>query len=112
MVNFMRGDGSSKHWEKVFRDHPTFLRKSYRVYTDAKKRLNRDFVKSDNSQKKQKDQKRVGKEREPTEIEDLICQLEADQEHCALAADRLVSGLLDKIKSNKRPRLDSTTDEG
>lgn len=52
LVNFMRGDGASKHWEKVFRDHPTFLRKSYRVYTDAKKRLNRDFMKSESSMKK------------------------------------------------------------
>lgn len=78
LVNSIRSDGSSKHWEKVFRDHPTFLRKSYRVYNDAKKRLKREFVSSDSSQKKQKEQKRVVREREPTEIEDLICQLEAD----------------------------------
>jgi len=49
LVNFIRGDGSTKHWEKYFRDHPTFLRKSYRVYIDAKRRLNREYLKKDGS---------------------------------------------------------------
>ena len=71
-VNFMRGDSSSRHWEKSFRDHPTFIRKSYRHYSSAVKRLNRSFIKSKDHSKKALDKKRPVKEKNPTEIEDLI----------------------------------------
>jgi hypothetical protein len=72
LVSLMRSDTTQKNWEKTFKDHPTFIRKSYRVLISTRKRLNRHLLKVKDA-KKSKDQKKLPKERNPTEIEDLIC---------------------------------------
>lgn len=112
LVNFLRGDGFGKHWEKTFRDHPTFIRKSYRVYTNAQKRLNRQFIKTKDQSKRLVDKKKPIKNRNPTELEDLICQLEADREDCQLTVDMMVSKLLDFLVPKKRPKIDTGSEEG
>jgi hypothetical protein len=112
IVNFLREEGVSntKYWEKNFRDNATFIRKSYRLYTSAMSKLNRGFIKVKDgsiSKKSKIDKLKIKQERNPTEIEDLLCQLEADREDASVQVDLLVSKILESIKSTKRKRTDS-----
>ena len=64
-------------------------------------------IKDGSNSKKAKLDKNVAQERNPTEIEDLLCQLEADRDSCSASLDLMVSKILDSIKCNKRKRTDN-----
>jgi hypothetical protein len=78
------------------------------MYSGAVKRLSRQIFKpSKESLKKPKDLKKPpNKQPTPTEIEDLICQLDADRDQCSAEVDLMVAKLFQEIQSKKRPRID------
>ena len=59
---------------------------------------------------KEKKRKQLKCDKYPTEVEDLISQLQVDREDCTTDIEHMVCKLLDTIKSTKRPKLSDTVE--